>query len=83
MMNGSDIEVDWHLDKKKMKRNNTLYIIDKELVNAILKEMRKKNMTALGEEFAIEGYTRATLSSKDGNKVIFLRTPIFSRMEVL
>jgi len=70
MMNGSDIEVDWHSDKKKMKRNNTLYIIDKELVKVILKEMRKKNMTtALGEEFTIEGYTTATTSSNDMNKV--------------
>jgi hypothetical protein len=28
MMNASDIEVDWHSDKKR-KRNNTLYCIDK------------------------------------------------------
>ena len=78
MMNGGDIEVDWHSDKKKMKRNNTLYFIDKELVKVILKEMRKKNMTtALGEEFTIEGYTRATTSSNDGNKVFFYVHPYF------
>jgi hypothetical protein len=39
-----------------MKRNNSLHFIDKELVKVILEEMRRKNMTALGEEFTIEGY---------------------------
>ena len=34
-------------------------------------------MTALGEEFTIEGYTRATTISKDGNKVIFYAHPYF------
>ena len=54
MMNGGDIEVDWHSDKKKRKRNNTLYCLDKELVKVLLKEMREKNITGLGEEFSIE-----------------------------
>ena len=54
MMNGGDIEVDWPSDIKKRKRNNTLYCLDKELVKVLLKEMREKNITGLGEEFSIE-----------------------------
>jgi hypothetical protein len=54
MMNGGDIEVDWHSDKKKRKRYNTLYCLDKELVKVLLKEMQEKNITGLGEEFSIE-----------------------------
>ena len=42
MTNGNDIEVVWHSDKKKRKKNNTLYCIDKELVKVLLHEMRKK-----------------------------------------
>jgi hypothetical protein len=78
MMNGSDIEVDWHSDKKKRKRNNTLYCIDKELVKVILNEMRKKNITpGLGKEISIEGYTRATTTTKHANQVIFYAHPYF------
>ncbi len=78
MMNGSDIEVDWHSDKKKNKRNNTLYCIDKELVKVLLNKMRKKNITpGLGEEISIEGYTRAATTTKHENRVIFYAHPFF------
>ena len=77
MMNGSDIEVDWYSDKKKIKRNNTSYCIDKEFVKVILEEMRKNNITALGEECTIGGYTITTITSKDGHRAIFMRTHIF------
>ena len=39
--------------------------------------MRKKNITELGEEFMIEGYTRATTTTKNGNRVIFYAHPYF------
>ncbi len=78
MMNGSDIEVDWHSDEKNRKRNNTLYCIDKELVKVLLNEMRKKNITpGLGEEISIEGYTRATTTTKHNNRVTFYAHPYF------
>jgi hypothetical protein len=77
MYEGGDIEIDWHSDRKKMKRNNSKHFIDKELVQVILKELSRKNMTALGEEYTIEGYTRATTTSKDGNKVSFYAHPYF------
>ena len=77
MKEGGDIEVDWHSDKKKMKKNNSLHFIDRELVQVILKEINRKNTSALGEEYTIEGYTRATTTSKDGNKVCFYAHPYF------
>ena len=78
MMNGSDIEVDWHSDKKKRKRNNTLYCIDKELVKVLLNEMRKNNITpGLGEEISIEGYTQAFTTTIHENRVIFYAHPYF------
>jgi hypothetical protein len=49
MKGGGDIEVDWHSDKNKLKMNNSLHFIDKELVQVILNELSRKNMTALGE----------------------------------
>jgi hypothetical protein len=68
MTNGNDIEVVWHSDKKKRKKNNRLYCIDKELVKVLLHEMMKKNITpGLGEEISIEGYTRATIKTKNKN----------------
>ena len=39
--------------------------------------MRKENITELGEEFMIEGYTRATTTTKNGNRVIFYAHPYF------
>jgi hypothetical protein len=55
MTNGNDIEVVWQSDKKKRKKNNTLYCIDKESVKVLLHEMRKKNITpGLREEISIE-----------------------------
>jgi len=77
MMNGDDIEVAWHSDQKMVKKNNKHYCIDQELVKVILKEMRKKNITEWGEELTIEGYTRATATTKDGNRVIFYSPHIF------
>ena len=66
MANGNNIEVVWHSDKKKRKKNNRLYCIDKELVKVLLHEMMKKNITPgfLGEEISMEGYTRATIITK-------------------
>ncbi len=57
MKNGNDVEVAWNFNKKKVKKNNTHYCIDKELVKVILKEMRKKNITKFCEGHKIEGYT--------------------------
>jgi predicted AAA+ superfamily ATPase len=72
MTNGNNIEVVWHSDKKKRKKNNKLYFIDKELVNVLLLEVMKKNITpGLGEEISIEGYTQATIITKNDNRVIF------------
>jgi uncharacterized Zn finger protein len=45
MTNGNDIEVVWHSDKKKRKKNNRLNCISKELVKVLLHEMMKKNIT--------------------------------------
>jgi hypothetical protein len=77
MINGNGIEVAWHSDEKKVKKNNTHYCIDKELVKVILKEMRRNNTTELGEEHTIEGYTRATATTKDGKQLSFTVTHIF------
>jgi hypothetical protein len=78
MTNGNDIEVVWHSDKKKRKKNNRLYCIDKELVKVLLHEMMKKNITpGLGDEISIEGYTRATIITKNENRVIFYAHPHF------
>ena len=76
MINGNNIEVAWHSDEKKVKKKNKHYCIDKELVKVILKEMRRNNTTELGEERTI-GYTRATATTKDGNRVIFYSHPHF------
>ena len=55
MNNRNDIEVVWHSDKKKRKKNNKLYCIDKELVQVLLHEMMKKNITpGLGDEILTE-----------------------------
>ena len=78
MTNGNDIEVVWHSDKKKRKKNNRHYCIDKELVKVLLHEMMKKNITpGLGEEISIEGYTRATIVTKHENRVLFYAHPHF------
>ncbi len=77
MINGNNIEVAWHSDEKKVKKKNKHYCIDKELVKVILKEMRRNNTTEFGEERTIEGYTRATATTKDGNRVIFYSHPYF------
>ena len=38
MINRNNIEVVWHSDKKKRKKNNRHYCIDKELVKVLLHE---------------------------------------------
>jgi hypothetical protein len=64
--------------QKKRKKNNRLYCIDKKLVKVLLHEMMKKNITpGLGEEISIEGYTRATIITKNENRVIFYAHPHF------
>ena len=65
-------------DLGKVKKNNTHYCIY-GLVKVILKEMRKKNIIELSEEHTIEGYTRATTTTKDGDRVIFYAHPYFQQ----
>ncbi len=77
MMNDNDTYVAWNLDKKKVKKNKKHYCIDKDLVRVIMKEMRQKNITEFGEGYKIEGYTQATTSTQDGNRVIFYAHPYF------
>ena len=77
MINADDIEVAWYSDEKKVKKNNKHYCIDKDLVKVILKEMRRNNTTELGEERTIERYTRATATTKDGNRVVYYSHPYF------
>ena len=60
-----------------MKKNKKHYCIDKDLVRVIMKEMRQKNITEFGEGYKIEGYTQATTSTQDGNRVIFYAHPYF------
>ncbi len=43
----------------------------------ILREIRKQNSTEVGENIIIEGYTRATTVTNDGNRVIFYANPYF------
>ena len=43
----------------------------------ILREIRKQNSTEVGENIIIEGYTRATTVTNDGNRVIFYAHPYF------
>ncbi len=77
MMNDNDVYIAWNSDKKKVKKNKKHYCIDKDLVRVIMKEMRQKNITEFGEGYKIEGYSQATTSTQDGNRVIFYAHPYF------
>jgi hypothetical protein len=77
MMYGNDIDVAWNSDQKKVKKKKKNYFIDEDLVKVIVNEMRKKNISELSEGHTIEGYTRATTTTKDGNRVIFYAHPYF------
>jgi hypothetical protein len=60
-----------------VKKNKKHYCIDKDLVRVIMKEMRQKFITEFGEGYKIEGYTQATTSTQDNNRVIFSAHPYF------
>jgi hypothetical protein len=77
MMNSNDLYVVWNTDKKNVKKNQKQYYIDKDLVRVIMKEMSQKNITKFCEGYKIEGYTQATTTTQDGNRVIFYAHPYF------
>ncbi len=77
MMNDNDVYVAWNMDKKKVKKNQKHYCIDKDLVKVVMKGMRQKNITEFCEGYKIEEYTQAITTTQDGNRVIFYAHPYF------
>jgi hypothetical protein len=70
MRNDDDIYVTWNKDEKKVKKDNVTYCPHRELVRVILKKLEGMNMNDFSQGYLIESYTRVTMKTHDGTKLI-------------
>jgi hypothetical protein len=64
-----------------MKTNNYKFRLHPRLVTAIIKRVNRNIRIGDGGSYKIEGYTRLTTVSEDGNRVIYYANPhILGRM---
>ena len=64
-----------------MKTNNYKFRLHPRLVTAIIKHVNRNIRIGDGGSYKIEGYTRLTTVSEDGNRVIYYANPhILGRM---
>lgn len=78
---GADIYPQWKTNVNDMKTNNYKFRLHPRLVTAIIKHVNRNIRIGDGGSYKIEGYTRLTLLSEDGNRVIYYANPhILGRM---
>jgi len=77
MNNDTDMFVSWKYDDKQVKKNNTNYCLDRDLVQVIMRIIRNLKDTVIADVYEIEGYTRLTTTTEDGNRVIYYAHPYF------
>jgi hypothetical protein len=77
MREGNKICVPLTKDAKKLKKNNDRYCLDSQLVRVMLVKLENLNVNDFSEGYFIEGYTRATTKTTEGNKIIFCAQPFF------
>jgi hypothetical protein len=75
--NDTDMFVSWKYDDKQVKKNNTNYSLDRDLVQVIMRIIRNLKDTLIADGYEIEGYTRLTTTTEDGNRVIYYAHPYF------
>jgi hypothetical protein len=69
---GEDILPKWKSNLNGVKNNNYKYRLHPRLVDAIINRVNNSvDVTILNDFYDIEGYTRLTTISQDGNQVIY------------
>jgi hypothetical protein len=78
---GADIYPQWKTNVNDVKTNNYKFRLHPHLVTAIIKHVNTNFRIGNGGSYNIEGYTRLTTESEDGNRVIYHANPhILGRM---
>jgi hypothetical protein len=63
--------------EKRVKKDSDSYCLDSQLVRVILVKLENSNVNDFLEGCLIEGYTKATTMTTEGNKIIFYPHPSF------
>jgi len=71
------VSVNWKNDPTKMKSNTQKYCLHKDLVKYIRKRLKHELTRSEHHEYKIEGYTIASTTSQDGERVIYYGHPCF------
>ena len=72
---GEDIYPHWKTNLNGVKNNNYKFRLHPRLVTAILNRVNDMDITDVNNVYNIEGYTRLTTISQDGNRVIYHANP--------
>jgi hypothetical protein len=72
---GEDIYPQWKTNLHSVKNNNYKFGLHPRLVNKIIKKVNDMDITDVNKVHHIEGYTRLTTISHDGNRVIYYANP--------
>ena len=67
----------WSFDKKNIKKENDRFCLNEILVRVLVKRVRENHGAGNVIETTVTGYTRATITTHDGNKIILYAHPCF------
>lgn len=73
---GEDIYPQWKTNLYGVKNNNYKYRLHPRLVNAIINRVNESvDLSASNNVYTVEGYTRLTTITQDGNQVVYHSNP--------
>ncbi len=77
MKRNDNIYVSWSFDKKNIKKDNVRFCLNEDLVRVLVRKINDIHETGKVGGITVTGYTRATITTNDGNKIILYAHPCF------
>ena len=77
MKRNEKINDTWSTDKQNIKKDNVIFCLNEDLVRVLVRKINDICETGNVVETTVTGYTRATITTNDGDKVILYAHPCF------
>ena len=71
------IYVTWSFDKKNIKKENDRFCLNEILVRVLVDRLTEHQVEGDNIETMVTGYTRATITTTEGEKIILYAHPCF------
>jgi hypothetical protein len=70
-----NIYISWLFDEENIKKDNVRFCLNEDLVRVLVRHINDIHETGKVGEITVTGYTRATITMKDGTKIILYAHP--------